>query len=92
MVNMQQMGIKNLFNVIADMRLRWPNHTWNNPYSPNNNNFWIVRIERGNRTMTVELDIDYDAESVVASLLDNNGFERREFTPLLNAFMGAFDY
>jgi hypothetical protein len=42
--------------------------------------------------MTVELDIDYDAESVVASLLDNNGFERREFTPLLNAFMGAFDY
>jgi hypothetical protein len=87
-----QMGIKNLHNVIADMRIRWPNHTWTNPYSANDNNFWIVRIERGNRTMTVELDIDYNAESVIACVLDNHGFERREFTPILNAFMSAFDY
>jgi hypothetical protein len=87
-----QMGIKNLHNVIADMRVRWPNHSWANPYSVNNDNFWIVRIERGNRTMTVELDIDYNAESVIACVLDNHGFERREFTPLLNAFMNAFDY
>lgn len=87
-----QMGIKNLHNVIADMRLRWPNHTWANPYSENNDNFWMVKIERGNRRMTVELDIDYNAESVIACVLHNHGFERREFTPLLDAFMSAFDY
>jgi hypothetical protein len=52
---------------------------------------WIVRIERGNRNMTVELDIDYNAQSVIACVLDNRGFERREFTPLMNAFMEAFD-
>jgi len=86
------MGIKNLFDVIADMRVRWPNHTWGNPYIPVNNNLWLVRIERGNRMMTVELDIDYHAESVIACVLENRGFERREFTPLMNAFMEAFDY
>ena len=89
--NIIPMGIKNLFDVIDDLRVRWPNHLWSNPYSPNNNSFWIVRIERGNRQMTVELDIDYNSASVIACVLHNHGFERREFTPLMNAFMEAFD-
>ena len=86
------MGIKNIYNVVADMRIRWPNHSWAEPQSPNNNGFYIVRIERGNREMTIELEIDYDGESVIACVLENRGFERREFTPLMNAFMNAFDY
>jgi len=87
-----QMAIKSLFNVIDDLRVQWPNHLWSNPHSPNNNNFWIVQIQRGNREMSIELDIDYDAASVIACIIDNHGFERREFSPLMNAFMNAFDY
>jgi len=91
-VNNNHMGIKNLFDVLVEMRIRWPNHRWLPPYIPANDNRWLLRIERGHRYMNVELDIDYDAQSVIACVLENHGFERREFTPLMNAFMDAFDY
>lgn len=48
------------------------------------------RIQRW-KNMNVELIINEPEESVIASLLTNTGFQRREFTTILDHLLNSFD-
>ena len=80
----------NIFNVISDMEVRFPSHTFSVAES-HNTGFWVAIITRGNRNMTIELDIDYHQESVMVAVLHNQGFMRSEFTRILDSLLNSFD-
>ena len=75
---------------MSDMEVRFPNHTFSVSESQTSG-FWIAIITRGNRNMTIELDIDYQQESVMVAVLHNQGFMRCEFSRILDSLLNSFD-
>jgi hypothetical protein len=75
---------------MSDMEVRFPSHIFTIDEG-NAIGFWVATIRRGNRQMTVEMEIDYNQESVMVAVLHNQGFMRSEFTRLLDSLLNSFD-
>jgi len=72
------------------MEVRFPNHIFRVDEG-NAIGFWVATIARGNRQMTIEMEIDYHQASVMVAVLHNQGFMRSEFTRLLDSLLNSFD-
>ena len=82
-----------LNQVIHDMRLRFPLLDFQVTSSNTGPSFWWVHVRDPNNVkfMRIEVDVDYEQESVIASLIENNGFLRKEFTLIMDSFLNSFD-
>lgn len=83
-----------LNQVIHDMRIRFPLLDFQLTPSNNGPSFWWIHIRRGNSNveyMRIEVDINYEQESVIASIIENHGFRRKEFTLIMDSFLNSFD-
>jgi hypothetical protein len=83
-----------LNQVIMDMRIRFPLLDFYLTSSHNGPTFWWVNIRvigRNDIYMMVEVDINYDEESVIACVIDNRGFKRKDFTLIMDSFLNSFD-
>ena len=83
-----------LNQVIQDMELRFPLLDFQVTSSNTGPSFWWVHVrDRNNNVkfMRIEVDVHYEQESVIASLIENNGFLRKEFTLIMDSFLNSFD-
>lgn len=86
----QQM--KHLTQVLPEMRIRFPNLHFQMFPSDSGPSFWWIRVYKNmNYFMDVEVDINYHQESVIACLIENRGFQRKEFSLILDSFLNSFD-
>jgi len=84
--------MKHLTQVIQDMRIRFPNLYFQMFSSNSGPSFWWIRVYKNvNYFMDIEVDIHYLEESVIACLIENRGFERKEFSLILDSFLNSFD-
>jgi hypothetical protein len=84
--------MKHLTQVIEDMRIRFPNLHFQMFASNSGPSFWWIRVYKNvNYFMDIEVDIHYHQESVIACLIENRGFQRKEFSLILDSFLNSFD-
>jgi hypothetical protein len=83
--------MKHIYNIVSDMEIEFPNLEFQTGFK--NGLYYVTiwsRIQSW-KHMNVELIINEPQESVIASLLTNTGFQRREFTTILDYLLNSFD-
>ena len=83
-----------LNQVLHDMRIRFPLLSFQLQPSNNGPTFWWVLIRPygvQDIYMWVEIDINYATESVIACIIENHGFRRKDFTLIMDSFLNSFD-
>jgi len=81
-----------LNQVIYDMRIRFPLLQFQITLSDNGPKFYWVYIRSSNQVyMKVELNINEDEESVIACIIENHGFMRKDFTIIMDSLLNSFD-
>jgi hypothetical protein len=86
--------MRGLNQVFQDMQARFPLLDFQITASYSGPSFSWVHVRDPNNNvkfMRIEVDINYDQESVIASIIENNGFMRKEFTLIMDSFLNSFD-
>lgn len=80
--------LRNLDNVVYDMRNIYPNFEFDYETT---GNLTLVTVKRSpGRFMTVEFDIDYNQNSIVACVMNNFHFGNVSMTSVMNTMLSMF--
>ena len=82
--------MRNLDNVCSEMEEIFPEFKFN--LQPEINRFRKVLITGSDdRSMMIEIELDYPNDSAVICVLENHGFRSRTLSMLLNRFVEELD-
>lgn len=84
--------MKNIYNVIDDVKQDSPHGSLNYSVKHMNGNLWVVRIRSpsNSRSAKLELNLDEQIESVVGCLMRHRGFSRHEIDSIINNIIDRF--
>jgi hypothetical protein len=84
--------MKNIYNVIDDVKNDSPYAPLNYSVEHKNGNLWVVRIRSPSNTRSAKLELilDEQIDSVVGCLMRHRGFSRHQIDRVINNIIDRF--